>query len=73
MEWVGLEGSLKITEPWNELGWKGPSRLQSHGMGGLEGSLKTVVPWDKLEGLLQITDPWYDCVGRVLKNHRDKV
>ena len=24
MEWVGLEGSLKVVDTWNGLSWKGP-------------------------------------------------
>ena len=23
IEWIGLEGSLKVIEPWNGFGWKG--------------------------------------------------
>ena len=48
---VGLEGILKITDPWDGwvgwdlkdnrtigwLGWKGPLRSQNHGMVGLKG------------------------------------
>ena len=55
---VGLEGSLKIIEPWNGwvgsvlkghgtigwLGWKGPERSQNHRMVGLGRSLKITEP-----------------------------
>ena len=35
MEWDGLEGSLKVTEPWSGMGWEDPKRLQSHGVEGV--------------------------------------
>ena len=60
IEWVGLEGCLKIIEPWDDwvgrvledhramrwLDWKDPGRSWSHGMVGLEGSLQIIEPWD---------------------------
>ena len=69
---VGLDGSLKIIEPWDGwvervlkghgamgwLCWKGPKRSWSHEMVGLDGSLKIIEPWDG----------W---VGGVLEGHRD--
>ena len=50
---IGLEGSFKITEILNValggsfkvmawLGWKGPSRSQSHRLVRLEGSFKVI-------------------------------
>ena len=39
-QWIGSEGSLKIMESHNGLGWMGPSRSWNHGMVELNGSLK---------------------------------
>ena len=47
---VGLEGSLKLIEPWD----------------GLEGSLKVIEAQDGLEGSLKVTEPWAGWVGRAL-------
>ena len=53
-EMVGLEGSLKMIEPWDRL----------------EGSLKVLETQDGLEGSLKLTELWDGWVGRVLKAHR---
>ena len=53
---VGMEGSLKIAEPWD--GWVGRV-LKGHG----------VMEWDALEGSLEIIEPWDGWVGTVPKGH----
>ena len=58
MEWVGLEGSLKITEPWN--GRIGKVLKDRSAMGWVGRALTDprAVEWVGLEGSLKITEPW---------------
>jgi len=66
-----MEGSLKVTGPWNSwhrrvlkshrtmecLGKEGPKRSQKHAMVGVG-------------GFLMVTESWHCRDGRVLKGHR---
>lgn len=56
---AGLEGILKITEPWNWL--EGALKtIEPHGNGtvGLEGTLRIMEPWNSwVERSSKITDP----------------
>ena len=74
---VGLEGSLKITEPHYggvERVLKDHRALEWNGWVGLERSLMITEPQNHimvgLGGSLKITEPHYGGIGKVLKDHR---